>query len=386
MRLITTVRSAACCTILILALSLASVAQTGMNEFTIQGSIVNMTVPAKVYLIYDTLDYHPTDSAIVTNGKYSFRGSAGDLTRVTVSSVWFDRRFPQPGIRSTTTCAEVFVDKGAVQITSSGQMSNAVVTGSQPEKDFRIANKRQDQLIDSLRTIVKAAQASKNDVLMQLAMKRIYEIEPMMKEDYTAFVRSHPSSPIDLYLIRQLATYTSMADWMDTVAALYHHLPAGLRTSRNGRILGSWLDTELKTALGHHAPDFTQNDVQGHPVSLSSFKGKYVLLDFWASWDNNAAQALPILAKAGEEYRSKGLIVLGVSLDKDKDSWQQMIEDANAGSILHVSDLKGMENAVAQLYGVTQLPRNLLIDPSGIIIARNLSSLTLDKTLSSIFE
>jgi peroxiredoxin len=151
-------------------------------------------------------------------------------------------------------------------------------------------------------------------------------------------------------------------------------------------MLGLFLDSELKTALGHVAPDFTQNDTEGHSVSLSSFKGKYVLLDFWASWDNNAAQSLAVLAKAYETYGSKGLVVLGVSLDKDKESWQQVIQEAGAGSTKQVSDLKGRENAAAQLYSITRLPRNMLIDPGGIIVARDLTSMNLDKTLSSIFE
>jgi peroxiredoxin len=177
-----------------------------------------------------------------------------------------------------------------------------------------------------------------------------------------------------------------MAGWIDTVAGLFHGLPVAQRTSPDGKALGAFLDVELKTALGHPAPDFTQNDAAGHTVSLSSFKGKYVLLDFWASWDNNAAQSLAVLARAYETFGSKGLVVLGVSLDKDKDSWQQAIQDAGAGTTMQVSDLKGRENSAARLYSITNLPRNMLIDPSGIIIARDLTSTNLDKTLSSIFE
>ncbi len=388
MQIIKTLRATVGCAFLTTMLSLGGRAQTGANTFIIQGSFVNMAAPEKVYLAYDTAHYHPTDSAIVTNGKYSFRGNTDGVAHLFISKKWWDRRAGGwefsvvPADR-----AELFIEKGTVQVVSTGgDMEKSVVTGSVPDQDYRAAHHHQDLLMDSLRALVKIAMDTKNMVLLEKTKGQVTKFEPIAKADYMAFIRQHPVSSINPYLIELLTQYTPVAGWMDTLANLYHTLPASVRSGHDGKALGLFLDSELKTALGHAAPDFTQKDAEGHPVSLSSFKGKYVLLDFWASWDNNAAQSLSLLAKAYETYGSKGLVVLGVSLDKDKESWQQVIQEAGAGSTEQVCDLKGRENAAAQLYRITRLPRNLLIDPGGIIVARDLTSTTLDKTLSSIFE
>ena len=387
MQIIKTVRATVCCAFLTTAVSLGGRAQAS-NTFIIQGSFVNMTAPEKVYLAYDTAHYHPTDSAIVTNGKYSFRGSTDGVAHLFISKKWWDRR--SGGWEFSVVPAdraELFIEKGTVQVVSAGgDMEKSIVTGSQPDQDYRTAHHHQDLLMDSLRALVKIANETKNIVLLEKTKGQVTKFEPIMKTDYMTFVRQHPASLINPYLIEQLTRNTPMAGWMDTLANLYQTLPAGVRSGHDGKMLGVFLDGELKTALGHAAPDFIQNDAEGHSVSLSSFKGKYVLLDFWASWDNNAAQSLAVLVKAYETYGSKGLVVLGVSLDKDKESWQQVIQEAGAGSTKQVSDLKGRENAAAQLYSITRLPRNMLIDPAGIIIARDLTSMTIDKTLSSIFE
>jgi peroxiredoxin len=373
-----------------MALSLSGRAQKEMNSFTIKGSFVNMEAPGKVYLAYDTAHYQPTDSAVVTNGKYVFHGKTDGVAHLFISKKWWDRRAGGWELRVVSSDrAEVFLEKGTVEVISSGgDMEKSVVTGSLPDKDYRAAHLHQTLLRDSIRAIARIARDTKNDVLFQkLIMQAMVKGDPIMKADYVAFVRQHPASPINIYLLDQLSRVERpIAGWLDTVASIYDGLPADLRISPDGMRFERYLGNELKTALGHMAPDFTQNDVQGHPVSLYSFKGKYVLLDFWASWDNNAARALPVLEKVYETYGSKGLVVLGVSLDKDKDSWQQVIQDAGAGSTMQVSDLKGRENAAARLYGITTLPRNILIDPSGIIVAKNLNSFDIDKTLSSIFE
>ncbi|HEY4290757.1 MAG TPA: TlpA disulfide reductase family protein [Puia sp.] len=388
MQIIKTLRTTVCCTILTTALSLGGRAQKGANSFIIEGSFVNMTAPEKVYLAYDTAHYLPTDSTIVTNGKYSFRGSTDGVAHLFISKKWWDRRAGGwefsvvPADR-----AELFVEKGTVQVIStSGDMEKSMVTGSLPDQDYRTAHHHQDLLMDSLRALVKIARDTKNMALLEKTKEQVTKFEPVMKTEYLAFIRQHPASSMNPYLIEEMTRNTPVAGWIDTLANLYHTLPASVRSSHDGMALGRFLDSELKTALGHVAPDFTQKDVEGHSVSLSSFKGKYVLLDFWASSENNAAQSLSLLAKAYEVYGSKGLVVLGVSLDKDKESWQHVIQEAGAGSTEQVSDLNGRENAAAQLYMITRLPRNMLIDPAGIIVARDLNPITLGKTLSSIFE
>jgi peroxiredoxin len=135
------------------------------------------------------------------------------------------------------------------------------------------------------------------------------------------------------------------------------------------------------------AMDFTQNDTLGNPVSLSSFKGKYVLIDFWASWCGPCRQENPNVVKAFNNYKDKGFTVLGVSLDQPnaKDKWMKAIHDDNL-TWTQVSDLKFWGNAVAVQYGIQAIPQNFLIDPQGKIIGKNLRGEALNKKLETLFH
>jgi peroxiredoxin len=123
--------------------------------------------------------------------------------------------------------------------------------------------------------------------------------------------------------------------------------------------------------VGSTAPDFTLNDVNGNPVALSSFRGKYVLVDFWASWCGPCRAENPNVVKAYNAYKDKNFTILGVSLDEKRDSWIKAIKDDNL-NWPQVSDLKYWNSSVVSLYRFDGIPYNVLIDPAGKIIASNL--------------
>jgi peroxiredoxin len=140
-----------------------------------------------------------------------------------------------------------------------------------------------------------------------------------------------------------------------------------------------------KIAIGYAAPDFTMADTEGKQISLSSFKGKYVLLDFWASWCGPCRGENPNVVANYNKYKSKNFTVLGVSLDEDKTAWLGAIKKDNL-TWTHVSDLKGWSNAVAKVYGVESIPFNALLDPTGKIIATDLRDEELGKKLGEILK
>jgi thiol-disulfide isomerase/thioredoxin len=152
------------------------------------------------------------------------------------------------------------------------------------------------------------------------------------------------------------------------------------------QILG-WLDEQTKQArsmaVGGAAPDFAQNTPEGTPLSLSKFKGKVTLVDFWASWCGPCRRENPNVVAMYKKYKDKGFDILSVSLDSNKDSWLKAIKDD--GLVWsHVSDLKGWQNSAAQLYGVKAIPQTVLVDKDGNVIARNLRGEALEARLEEI--
>jgi peroxiredoxin len=137
--------------------------------------------------------------------------------------------------------------------------------------------------------------------------------------------------------------------------------------------------------IGGDAPLFTQNTPEGEALSLEDYRGKVVLLDFWASWCGPCRRENPNVVKVYEKYKDQGFEIIGISLDKDQKRWV----DAIAKDQLtwpQVSDLKGWQNAVGQMYGVSSIPHTVLLDEEGKIIALKLRGPALEQKLESIFS
>lgn len=359
------------------------------GSYIVEGTLRNMNItPEKVYMIFHGTSPRPDDSALVTNGKFIFKGHVDEPCMVTISKEYYDAQGKKIGMGRAGQSITFFLEDSPIKLDWPGEMTRPVVTGSKADIDYHKASYRMDKWGDTLRAAYKMAMETRNVTMLNtfLSPEKLKKAETLTKEDYPAFIRSNPASSINLYLIRQLMAIQASAGWTEKVDSLYQLLPVSTRSSEEGRKTGEQLAADRLVAIGHKAMDFTQEDVTGQAVSLSSFKGKYVLLCFWASNDEKAAAALPLMRSAAETYDGKGLVVLGVSLDDNKESWLTAVKNADPGKTRQVFGGKGKQNAAALLYGVGTLPDMLLIDPDGTIIASRLNSSNLDKTLSSVFE
>ncbi|HTN35469.1 MAG TPA: TlpA disulfide reductase family protein, partial [Arachidicoccus sp.] len=195
------------------------------------------------------------------------------------------------------------------------------------------------------------------------------------------FIKENPKSYVSLNLLRSL-TYTT--DYGD-LNKMFTGLDTAIQHSVSGVKIEKQLATMKQTAVGQPAIDFTLNDVNGKSVSLSSFKGKYVLVDFWASWCGPCRAENPNVVKAFDKYKSKGFTILGVSLDEDGAKWKEAIEHDKL-AWTQVSDLKGWKADVAEKYGVRAIPANFLIDKEGTIIGHNLRGEELEAKLAEVVK
>lgn len=411
------------------------------GSFNIKGNFTDGRSKGRVYATYTINGRALTDSADVKEGRFGLLSA--EVSEFPVMVILSYSKDKVGKFSASNQTLILHVDQEGINMAISGDFRNPAVSGSklyaemQHYVDFiKVPGEELGMIpvngvisLGSLKTgsILEEGQNSQQKVLqgeerkidslnkVKIAMEKIanddrnnrLEVRKMLQMKY---IQNFPDSYFSFIALREIAgPYMNLAE----IEPLFNSLSERLRNSSRGREFAARIEAEKrnpskrvdigaemrkaivqaksgpksKFGIGSLAPEFTLQDAASKDVKLSDFKGKYVLIDFWASWCIPCRRENPNVLQAYKKYKKKGFDVLGVALEReqDREKWLKAIkEDKLAWT--QVTDFKIFEAPIVKLYGIEAIPQNYLIDPSGKIIAVNLRGEALDEKLAEIFN
>jgi peroxiredoxin len=339
-----------------------------VQNFSLKGSLKGLKDKTELVLKNEEVNPEPLATLVSVGEKFETKG-----------------QIAEPGLYQLTVKGSqqrlmIFIDASDITIEGDLQtLQNAKVSGSKSHDDFVAFNTTFNPLFAKLSAFAQKLNGGDKDA--DGTIRKAYgEVVAEVNIKTDEFISSHSNSPVAPFV---LLVMMQLNDDPTVMEQRLSRMTNQAKANYFGKTALKLVEDAKFAAIGTEAPDFVQQDQNGKDVKLSSFRGKYVLVDFWASWCGPCRQENPNVVNAYNKYKDKNFTVFGVSLDRQKDPWLKAIKDDNL-NWTQVSDLKFWNNAVAVQYKIQSIPQNFLIDPNGIIVAKNLRGEDLQTRLAAL--
>jgi len=355
--------------------------KSNVGGYTLKGNVATID-SGWAYLQHEDSTGLIWDSAKIQNHAFTFTGKVAEPT---LYHLWAGKEsyyISHSGLRRMNPQAlAFFIEDTTIEITIKDTINKAQLS-STPAQDMYMAYKSVLAPFDLRQHAIDSAYEKADERKDKIVGDSLDKVsDQLVKEQAKAvgvYAKSHSNSIVSAWAV---AGNMLFEPDLEDLKSVYSSFNPMVQQSSYGKTIKQAIAITQLVGIGQSAPDFTQNDTAGKPISLSSFHGKYVLVDFWASWCPDCRRENPNVVFVYNKYKSKNFTILGVSLDNKKQLWLKAIHDEEL-SWTQVSDLKLWKNAVATMYGIRSIPANFLLDPDGKIVGHNLIGDDLEKAIA----